>query len=349
MTKLSRNIHIAEKILFIDGIWGTGKSILGPVLAGFKGVEKQRLEHIYEYICTLYFFKKIELDAAVTMLRLYADIALFNSSISREVNLRMSDDSGLLNNPNQWEYIKRLFYKDGDVVLSRIKKSKPILQIMSHLIFPILDPALKAYGDRLLVIEMVRHPLYLAEHWFNYIERCGTDPREFTLWIDWQGTMIPWFTKGWDEKYIKSSTMDKVIYSLDWFSKRIDDTYNEFTEQQKKQTLFIPFEKFVITPEPFINQIELFLSSERTSAVKKALKRQKCPRKNLSVGRGHKSYGWVKPDGKSDNISDFKKRKEFVKARASKDGLVIFEDICRNYKVKYDLSNQSPWYKFNKK
>ena len=113
-------------------MWGTGKSILAPVLGSFKRVEKQIINHNFEYVCTLENYDKISNTDAKSLIQVMADVALFNSMISREVNLRPSDDSGFLNNPNGFLYLKRLF-KTGDVTtVEEIKREKPVLQIMSH-------------------------------------------------------------------------------------------------------------------------------------------------------------------------------------------------------------------------
>ena len=47
---LEKKLNLKNDIIFIDGLWGTGKSILGPIIGGMQKVEKFKLEHIYEYI-----------------------------------------------------------------------------------------------------------------------------------------------------------------------------------------------------------------------------------------------------------------------------------------------------------
>ena len=38
----------ADDIIFIDGLWGTGKSLLYPIVSGMEGVEKAKAEHVYD-------------------------------------------------------------------------------------------------------------------------------------------------------------------------------------------------------------------------------------------------------------------------------------------------------------
>lgn len=338
MTKLIRPSHIAEKIIFVDGVSGNGKSMLGPILGSFKNVEKIRFEHVYEYLCILNHFKKIDTDAAVTLMRMFADLAIYNSMISREVNLRIFDDSGLLNNPHPLRYIARLFYKDGDEVLCRIKNNSPILQLMTHQVLPAIELAFEAYGKRLRIIEMIRHPLYLIDHWLSYIERYGKDPREFTLWFDYNGKAVPWFAYGWEGSYLASQPIDKVIYSINWLIEQTNNAYQILNDEQKKQIIFIPFEKFVKDPWPFIKKLETFLGADITLQTKKVLRKQRCPRECLSAGRGHKKYGWKKPSGGIDDLADYKRRRVFVVNNASKEAIELLDKLSVQYEQEYDIT-----------
>ena len=335
--KLVRHTHIAEKIVFIDGISGTGKSILGPVLGSFENMEKQRLEQIYEYLCFLNYFNKIELDAAISLMRLYADLALFNSMISREVNLRLFDDSGILNNPHGLVYFSRLFKKDGDKVLEEIDNKKPLLQIMTHQIFPAVSLAFAAYGKRLKVIEMVRHPVYMIDHWMSYVERYGKDKREFTLWLKSEEVAVPWFAFGWEKKFKESTTIDKTIYSIEWLIDKTKEAYDSLDEEEKEQVMYIPFEKFVKYPDGYIQALQKFLNTKTTRKTKKVLKKQKCPRETLSSGRGHKQYGWEKSKKGVKDKADFNHRWEKIEKKASNETIRILKKISEEYENQFDI------------
>ena len=92
--------HFVNDIIFIDGLWGTGKSLLGPIISGMDRVEKSKIEHVYEYVCILRHLNKISPDAASWMLNNYADLSQYNNLIGREVKLRSRDDSRIGNNLN---------------------------------------------------------------------------------------------------------------------------------------------------------------------------------------------------------------------------------------------------------
>lgn len=340
MVDIAKRPFIAQEIVFLDGLTGTGKTMMGPILGSFRRVELGRLEHIYEYLCALNDLKKIDPDAAAFMINLYADLAIYNSMIARETNFRPSDLSGIFSNPHSFEYVKRLFSKDGNVVLERIKQSKPVLQIISHQALGVMDLSFQAFGERLKVVEMVRHPLYLLEHWHSYIDRHGADCRDFTVWIHHKGQALPWFAHGWEEKYIKSSSMDKVIYSIEWLTKKVDQMINALSEAQREQVLTIPFEKFVLGPDPYIEGIARLLNTEPTRTTQKILKEQRCPRRQVTAGPGkdiYKRYGWKRPDPRSNDREEFQKKRAFAEDQASKEALQALDRISQEYEEKHGL------------
>ena len=118
-------------------MWGTGKSILGPVLGTYKKVERQNLCHFFEYISTLTYFGKIEKLFSNKYLKILADNLAYDTFLSRQINLKLGDDSGLINNPKKLKSIRRLFKKDDKIHnIKEININCPIIQIMSHNLFP---------------------------------------------------------------------------------------------------------------------------------------------------------------------------------------------------------------------
>ena len=62
--KVTRPTRVCERILFVDGMSGSGKSLLGPILGSLKNVELYRLEHTYEYLSCLDALGVIDPDSA---------------------------------------------------------------------------------------------------------------------------------------------------------------------------------------------------------------------------------------------------------------------------------------------
>ncbi|MDP3244327.1 MAG: hypothetical protein Q8M83_01570 [bacterium] len=340
MLTLSRPNYLAEKIVFLDGLTGTGKTLMAPLLSSLQRVELSKFDHIYEFLGALNSMEKIDSDAAEYLISMYADFALYNIMISREINFRFNDLSSVFRNCGTWRYLRRLWYKDGVAVEARIKKEKPILQIIAHQALPIMDSTFRALKGRLRVIEMVRHPLYLIEHWNTYIERYGCDPRDFTIWIDYNGKTLPWFARGWEELYSVFSPMDKVIYTIQWLTNQAEEMVSRLEVTQQKQILFIPFEHFVLKPFPFLRQIEELLETKMTSATKRVLRQQKCPRKQITAGPAkaiYKRYGWTEPDPRSTTLTDLQKKRAIAQSLATPAALEVLDKISREYEKKYGL------------
>lgn len=107
-------------VIIVDGFWGGGKSVVTSIVGSLSGVEKKKVDGIYEYICITHSVGKMSDDAAETLLKIYADHTQYNNLIGREVNLRWSDDTGLRNNPGSLAYFGRLFHRGGDSVIDVI-------------------------------------------------------------------------------------------------------------------------------------------------------------------------------------------------------------------------------------
>ena len=340
MSDFTNEVNLAKNIVFVDGMWGSGKSILGPLISCFRRTEKMYMEHIYEYLCVLKHYNTIDLEACRSLLRIHADLALFNTMISREVNFRPTDDSGILNNAKAFQYVRRLFKGDGNNIVEEIDKKNPILHIMSHHILQVCQPLFDTFGEALRLVVMVRHPVYMINHWYSYIDRIGTDRREFTLQIKYKNKILPWFCKGWEDDYISQpSRMDRVILSIDKITKANESAINSLSHENKKQVLKIPFEHLVKNPWPYIDQLSIFLNDHPTWELKRILKRQKVPRKYISSGRGHKSYGWSSKAAKMSDREDLQTRIHKIEIEASSSQFERLMQLAKQYETQYNTIN----------
>jgi len=336
-----RKNKLCNQIAFVDGMWGTGKSILAPILGSYVRVEKQTINHNFEYLCTLEKYGGIDKSNAKVIIQLMADVALFNSMISREINLRPADDSGIINNPNGWLYIKRLFKTGGNNIVKEIEQSNPILHVMSHNILQVSRLLFESFGSKVKLFVMVRHPVYMAEHWYNYIDRVGNDLREFTLACGNAGN-IPWFAENIDS-YLQMQTMDKVIFSIAELSSMQNKMLSEFEEKAREQVLLIPFESFVLKPDIWLERTAYILGTRITAATAKMLKKQKCPRPVIHAGKGHKGYGFNRKTRKLSESDDYERRIEFIREKATSEALEVLGRISSKYATEYEFPREMPW------
>lgn len=277
-------------IIVVDGFWGSGKSIVTSMIGSLAGVEKKKVEHVYEYVCVAHGAGKMNHDAAIVFLKIYADLSQYNNLIGREVNLRWSDDSGLRNNPGSLTYLRRLFHPGGDEVATMISKENLALLIASHELLSVSDILFDAYGSRLKLIEVVRHPIHMFENVFKYLTEFER-AREFTLSFEFKGEKLPWFAANWAEEYFSSSVYDRALLSIARVQGSMLETMAKF-RKNNMQFLALSFESTVLNPGESLQQLENFLDRKRTKRTKRVFKQQSLPRTNISAGKATSAFSF---------------------------------------------------------
>ena len=323
---------LTNDIIIIDGLWGTGKSLLTPIVSGMERVEKIKFEGIYEQVCILCHLDKISPDAASWMLKTCADESQYHNLIGRGVNLRWRDDSGFANNPNGFKYIKRSFGGEGDQKVEEINNNNIALNLMSHMLMLVADPIFEAYGDRVKIVEIVRHPLYMVRHWCVFLQRFDS-PREFTVSFNYKGNKVPWFAVGWEDVFIKANTMDKSLLSIIKLYEWLDISTKKIVAKGNN-VLTLSFESLVMTPDKPLQQLESFLGRNHYPQLSTILRKQKIPRKTISQGKGHAAYGWAKDSNKSEEQVYFQNL-EYIKTNGSPENVNNFLKLIEIYNNKY--------------
>lgn len=322
-SKFVRHLTLAKEIVVLDGLTGTGKTMFSPLLASMEKMQNPRFEYMFEYLLIAAKHGRINDDAANTLMRLLTDIKLYDGSISRDVNFRPSDLSGVFENKNGLKYLKQLFTKDGNDAQVKIELESPKLLLVTHQIFSCLDVLNNCFGDSVKIVEMVRHPLYLIDHWLSYIDMHCVNPRDFTLWLQSNDqTISPWFAEGWEEEYQEMTSIERVVKSIDVLMQPI---YRAIKSSQKN-FLIIPFEDFVLEPFPHLKRLEVFLGSSLTSASNAILRKQNVPRQFISNGPLKKIYARYNFTGRIAGQTDRDEYEEKLKIISQKYG----HSICKH-------------------
>ena len=119
--RLIRNDHLTNNLLVLDGLTGTGKTMISSVLQSFDRVENGRFIYDLDYIAISSYLGAHREDSVCALLDLVVDWKLYDNLISREINLRPSDLSSIFRHPQWFEYIRRLFQKDGASATHRLE------------------------------------------------------------------------------------------------------------------------------------------------------------------------------------------------------------------------------------
>ena len=267
-----------NKVIFIDGFSGSGKSMIAPIVSSFHSSELWQLEHLFETCLTLYSLEEISLKATENLIKMFVDKHAINLMIGRNINYRETDDSSAQKNLLEERYIMRSKGPEGDKATEMINTKKPINIFMTHDILGISSPLFSSLGDKLkLFIVPIRHPYWLLENWVNnlWYERVGKDPRELSITYEFNGRIYPSYAKGWEDKYDNCSPYEKAIEIIYLHQKTLSKSYSEAIESK---ILLIPFEKFATNPEKFIRQINSKLNSKKSDSTNRIMKKMNVPR-----------------------------------------------------------------------
>jgi hypothetical protein len=309
----------------INGFPGCGKTMLSPIISSFNKVEIMQYPSLIEQICELWGLGRVDDDVAESMIRMNADLLIYNCMMGRNANCRPSDLSSIFKNKPILHLI-RMLKKGDEAIIPLVKKEKPILQLTTHMLFPSAQLLFNALSDRLIFIEVVRHPLYMIiQHEMNMAKL--DDPRFQHIRYELDGEEYTFFSDGIEEKIKSGNTFEKAIYSMEWYFNKLAQ------DEPNPNILVVPFEIFVKNPENYMHCISKLLGSPITNNVKREMKRQKVPRKLIADGPSldiYKKCGWEPPKSSSES-EELEIRRELVKRHVDSEALAILDDISKKY------------------
>ncbi len=338
--RIVREDRLVHRVVCVGGQGGCGKSLITPIIGSFRSVEIQKYRYQIEHLCWLSLMGRLDPDVATVMIRMLADTDLYDLAMAREVNVRMSDLSSIFKNPDPWRYLRRLVLPGDAAAIERIRREAPVLHYLTHNVLAISPPLMAAFGDRLRIVEVVRHPLYMLQQLYLYYTQRHRDTtvRDFTIWFDYQGQALPCVAFGWEERYLRSNPMDRVIYASDHLSQRAQRALQGLSEAEQTQVMILPFERFVLDPRPYLNRLEALLGVPTTRWTERELKRQRVPRAMIAQGIPepiYKQYGWQPPGQGATEAKELKRRRAFVAEHASPEGLAVLDRLCHGYEAQY--------------
>ena len=317
-------------IVLVDGMWGVGKSAVTPIIASMRGMEKKRIDPTIEYLTTLTWLKMIDPNAARALLTTFADYFTYHNAIGREVNLRISDDSGLKNSPGALRYLRRLFSKDGDQVQAKINDINPGTLLVTDLAVLGFDILREALGSRLRFIEIVRHPLYLVNYVHSYLHDFDR-PREFTISFDFEGQKVPWIAHSWCSEFVSSSPKERTLLLIARSQEAIMQSMAE------SELLILPFEQFVTDTELSTEQIIGYLGRPLHYSTRKAMKRHRLPRVSVSAGRKSNSRSWISYDSENE-ATIYSRLWNAARSSVSESTWHEFQRAIYNYEIAFPSS-----------
>lgn len=335
---VSRVEHLAEKIVMVGGLDGCGKTLFSPIISALDRVELPAYSYEIEHYCALFFLKKLSLNSASTLIRMQTDLKLYNAMMGREVNFRPTDLSSVQKYHNPAQYFERLFLPGDESVLEVITQKKPILNLTIHNVLFTSDPIWEALKSRSIYIEVVRHPLYMVRQHHLNMQRLVGDVRDFIIYYTNNNKNYPYWVKGWEDIFDKSSDIERTIYYFDYMTRRVDQARQVLREKYNANIITVPFEKFVLNPEPWLKKIAKAIGSKITDNTRNVMAQQMVPRDKVSQGLDLQIYrrcGWVPPVDGASEIDELIIRRKDIELDTRSSVIKILDRLCNDYEKKY--------------
>jgi hypothetical protein len=269
--------NISKNVVLVDGITRCGKSLFSNVLPTLNNTEQLQFFVLLEHIVPALSLGMINPGYASSSVRTLMNELAYNMVLSRNVNFRPDDQTGVLNHPDAKRYFKRLTREDGDGVVNDLRKEPPFFPFMTHDMMVNLE-----YFDLLNIdykmIHISRHPVDMIHSWVKrgWGERFLNDPRSFTLTIDFNGINLPWYCHGVEERWLNYNPLERCAFTV---MDLIERTIRQYARAAHPERIHdITFENFVQHTADEMQGIAQFLGTTASFATDQALRNARCPR-----------------------------------------------------------------------
>ena len=200
-------------VIVVDGLWGSGKSLIAPIVASLRGVGGYRIDPNVEYLTTLRTLGKIDQDAYGFLVLNGFILGHYHNVIGREVNLRTKDDSSVFKNGAGFRTLMKLPSVGGDSALAEAQRRHSAYFLMTHLLTSVAPTLMGVAEGKVRLINIRRNPLFMVDHWANYLATFERS-REATLSISWEGSKVPWFAAEWAGEFLEATILERSLLGI---------------------------------------------------------------------------------------------------------------------------------------
>ena len=329
----AREMSYPGEIVLLDGLTGTGKTMLMRIVDSYENVSPPRFDYQLEQICIGISEQKIEKRAGIQLLQLLIDQRQYDLTLSRELNFRPNDLSSILKSNKRSQYLFRLFSNDSKRSLAILNQGKEKLFLVVHQLLDtttILDGLPNKSLKRVLA---TRHPFYLFDHWASYVNMHGTNPGDFTITVN-NEYQIPWFIKENPKEFFSSSAEDKSAIAITELTFR----QQEYLKNQRG-ILVIDFEKFVLSPENYLLKLDGLIGTKPKN-IARVFKNQNLPREhiNKSTQRAiYKRYRSSLLTTSHNHKDDYSMLRQRICRVLSKPNFLLLESAADMYEKEFGL------------
>ena len=330
----SRSKDFCNDIIIIDGLGGSGKSMLAAALMGYRQLEPVSVFIYLDYIAAMHRVGRLDTRDAVSMVRFMMDLRIYENMAGRELNYRQSDVSSIHRTPRADALIDRLKQPDGEASLERLHLEKPIQHVMTHTSMTNATLFDASFGERLTFVEIARNPVVCCRHIASYADRYGEDPRDFTPWIMAEGGEVPWYAARTQQSFKEMNSYDKAINIIDQCKHmtKANIEGHQFTGRYFK----VFFEDFVRDPTSLFNELDPLLGLNDEAVTARILSDLKIPRQVSSDapdGIWTKLYNETLPKSTATEVSEMKRYLDLASESATAEAFRRLQHLSEEYEA----------------
>ncbi len=329
----SRQASFPGQIVLLDGLTGTGKTMLMRLIDSYEFVSPPRFDYQLEQICIGISENKIDILAGIQMLQLLIDQRQYDAKLSREVNFRPNDLSSIFKSTKRFQYIRNLF---GNDLMRNIKELNEGREHIFFVVHQLLDTSLildRIPNKSVKRVLATRHPYYLFDHWASYADKHGHSPNDFTITLN-KEHQVPWFIKENAEKFYLHSAEDKAAIAI------AELTHRQISYLKgKPDVLVFDFEKFVLSPNKYLVKLDDLIGTN-TNGISRKLKSQNLPREHINNSTQKAIYRRYRSNLLTNDLShkeDYRKLRERISHSVSKSHFIILESAAIHYEQEFGL------------
>jgi hypothetical protein len=269
--------NLAKNLIFIDGIPRCGKSLFSSIISSFESMEHIQFFNLFEQVIPSVKLGGTNIGFAKSLLRISLNELAYDLQLSRNVNFRADDQTGIDNYKEPGIYRNRLKVKEGDEVVDFIRNHEILIPFQTHDLMVNLDIVDDLQIDYKM-IELYRNPIDNLYSWWTrgWGERFCKDPRAFTLLISHGEIPLPWYCAGYEEWVVDLNPYEKCcMIGMDLIRRSVEKQKNA---NHPERIMTIRFEEIVQRPKNQLKRISKFINKSETKFTAKFVSAARCPR-----------------------------------------------------------------------
>ncbi len=266
-----------KNLILVTGTHTSGKSMVSPIVASFKGVEILRKIYTLDQLAILTNFNKIKKDTSIFLAKNILDFSYYEQLIGRNLNFRYEDETGIYQSKDPRLYEKRIFKPRGPDVLKQHEKKNTHMLLDTHDGLWFHDFWYSIDIKNLKIISIFRNPVDMVNSWINL--DLGLAEKQILNQIPLvksKKNLKPFYYY----KFINDLKSNKYDVVVDMVGECFLNDLKSYEKiKYKKNILRFEFNNFAQNTNKVIKEISSFLKLDASKFTKKIMIKERLPRK----------------------------------------------------------------------